>query len=92
MADGTRDARTTITVYLPHSLRNRARAAYRATSGDERDLSWSEFVGKAVLAEVERREREHNEGLPYEGGALPLGAGAPRRRRKTTADSTLASA
>ncbi|WP_223693903.1 ParB family protein [Leifsonia poae] len=79
--DDRPDDRTTITVYLTRELRNRARAAYRATADREGDLSWSDFVAKAVLLEVERREQEHNAGRTYEGSTLPLGAGAPTRRR-----------
>ena len=69
--------RTTITFYLTEALRNRARAAYRSTSFAEKDTSWSEMLNKALLAEVERREREYNEGNTFEGGAEPLTPGRP---------------
>ena len=69
--------RTTITFYLTEALRNRARAAYRSTSFAEKDTSWSEMLNKALLAEVERREREYNDGATFEGGAEPLTPGRP---------------
>ncbi len=69
--------RTTITFYLTEALRNRARAAYRSTSFTEKDSSWSEMLNKALLAEVERREREHNDGATFEGGDEPLAPGRP---------------
>jgi hypothetical protein len=69
--------RTTITFYIPEALRNRARTAYRSTSFAEKDSSWSEMLNKALLAEVERRELEHNDGATFEGGAEPLTPGRP---------------
>jgi hypothetical protein len=76
MVGGSRQ-RTTITFYLSDTLRNRARAAYRHTSFEERDGSWSEMLNKALLAEVERRERVHNHGLPFTGSEEPLTPGRP---------------
>ena len=69
--------RTTITFYLSDVLRNRARAAYRVTSFEEQDASWSDMLGKALLAEVERRERIHNLGEHFAGGEEPLPPGRP---------------
>jgi len=69
--------RTTITFYLSETLRNRARAAFRATRTDEGDLSWSDMVTKALLTEVERREREHNGGEAFAGSAERLQPGRP---------------
>lgn len=69
--------RTTITFYLTQDLRNRARAAYRSTSFAEKDTSWSEMLTKALLTEVERRERDHNGGAEFSGGAEPLSPGRP---------------
>lgn len=45
-----------MTVSIPAALRNRARAAYRATSYAEGDNTWSHFVAKAIEAETARRE------------------------------------
>lgn len=69
--------RTTITFYLSETLRNRARSAYRATSFAERDSSWSEMLNKALLAEVERRELEHNDGELFVASDEPLTPGRP---------------
>jgi hypothetical protein len=69
--------RTTITFYLSDNLRNRARAAYRSTSFHEKDASWSEMLTKALLAEVERRERAHNRGQRFPGSDEPLNPGRP---------------
>lgn len=69
--------RTTITFYLTEGLRNRARAAYRSTSFEEKDSSWSEMLNKALLAEVERREAEYNDGEKFTGNDGPLSPGRP---------------
>lgn len=69
--------RTTVTFYLTEAMRNRARAAYRQTSFDERDSSWSEMLNKALLAEVERREIAYNEGKAFVGNNDPLTPGRP---------------
>jgi hypothetical protein len=54
-----------MTVSIPTSLRNRARAAYKATNYAEGDNTWSHFVAKAIEAETVRREAEHNDGAMY---------------------------
>lgn len=66
---------TSMTVSIPAALRNRARAAYRATSYIEGDNTWSNFVAKAIEAETARREVEHNDGAMYPswGENLPGG-------------------
>lgn len=69
--------RTTVTFYLSDAMRNRARAAYRQTSFDERDSSWSEMLNKALLAEVRRRELEYNSGKAFIGNDEPLTPGRP---------------
>jgi hypothetical protein len=69
--------RTTVTFYLTDAMRNRARAAYRQTSFDERDSSWSEMLNKALLAEVERRELTYNGGEVFVGNDKPLTPGRP---------------
>ena len=71
------DSTTRMTTYLSHTTRDRARATYRATSHIEGDKSWSEFVERAILAEVERRELRHNAGERYQGNSSPLPAGRP---------------
>jgi hypothetical protein len=69
--------RATITFYIGEALRDRARAAYRSTSLAEQDTSWSEMLAKALLAEVERREAEHNDGDRFAGDDGPLRPGRP---------------
>lgn len=66
-----------VTVYLPAELRARARTAYRATAHLEGDRTWSEFVERAILAEVERREDTYNHGEPYPGHSDRLAPGRP---------------
>ncbi|MFF1876740.1 hypothetical protein [Leifsonia sp. NPDC058230] len=73
----TTSRRTTITFYLPEGLRTRARAAFRSTSFDEQDSSWSEMMNKALLAEVQRREDIHNAGQVFPGSDDPLTPGRP---------------
>ncbi|MGJ4845657.1 ParB family protein [Leifsonia sp. Le1] len=69
--------RTTITFYLTEGLRNRARSAYRATSFEEKDSSWSEMLNKALVAEIERREAAYNDGTEFAGSDEPLTPGRP---------------
>jgi hypothetical protein len=64
-----------MTVSIPAALRNRARAAYRATSYAEGDNTWSHFVAKAIEAETARREAEHNNGEMYPSWADNLPGG-----------------
>lgn len=70
-----RSRRAQVTFYMDSAARDRARAAYRATSGVEGDESWSDFIEVAVLNEVARRERLHNEGQRYEGSSRRLKPG-----------------
>lgn len=49
-----------MTVSIPTELRNRARAAFRATGYAEQDRTWSHFVAKAIEAETIRRESLDN--------------------------------
>lgn len=69
--------RTSVTFYLSEGLRNRARAAYRSTSFEEQDSSWSEMINKALIAEVERREAEYNSGRTFTASDEPLAPGRP---------------
>jgi hypothetical protein len=69
--------RERVTTYLDGQLRARAREAYRATSHLEGDKSWSDFVERAILAEVERREVAHNNGDVYAGDTTRLSPGRP---------------
>jgi hypothetical protein len=69
--------RERVTTYLDERLRARAREAYRATSQLEGDKSWSDFVERAILAEVARRGAAHNDGREYVGDETPLSPGRP---------------
>jgi hypothetical protein len=64
-----------MTVSIPTALRNRAKAAYKATGYVEGDNTWAHFVAKAIEAETLRREAEHNQGEMYPawGEKLPGG-------------------
>ena len=71
-----KDAETApMTVSIPTAIRNRAKAAYKATSYVEGDNTWAHFVAKAIEAETLRREAEHNAGEMYPawGEKLPGG-------------------
>jgi hypothetical protein len=63
------------TIYFPVDLLKRAKATYRHTNNREMDHSWSDFINRAVLVEVERRERLYNEGNPFDGGDGKLAPG-----------------
>ena len=54
-----------VNLYLTVDTNERARAAFKATAHLEGDLTWSAFVDRAILAETERRELEHNKGKPF---------------------------
>jgi|TARA_R100000935_G_scaffold56915_1_gene89591 hypothetical protein len=64
-----------VTFYMAADDVKRAKAAYTGTSGREMDRSWSDFISRAVLMEVERRERLYNEGNHFQGGARNLAPG-----------------
>ncbi|MDN5585208.1 MAG: hypothetical protein L0G69_01445 [Brevibacterium sp.] len=54
----------------------RMRGAFRKTNGEEGDRSLSDFIQKAIMAEVERREKLYNSGQPFEAvqpGEGPIG-------------------
>ena len=64
-----------MTVTIPVALRNRARAAFKATGYVEGDNTWSHFVAKAIEAETARREAEHNDGEMYQSWSEKLPGG-----------------
>lgn len=64
-----------VTVYLSHEVRNRARAAFKATDHLEGDRNWSAFIEEAVLAETQRREQKYNDGNEYPGSEEALSPG-----------------
>lgn len=65
-----------VTFYQPQEDSARMRGAFRHTDREEGDRSLSDFIHKAVMAEVERRERKYNSGQPFpdlEAGSIPRG-------------------
>lgn len=74
-ASAPTSAREQVTYYMPGDARKRAKAAFNATRGQEEDASWSEFVTRAVMNEVYRRERLYNQGEPFPGGTRNLAPG-----------------
>lgn len=68
-------SREQVTYYMPSDARKRAKAAFNATRGQEEDASWSEFVTRAVMNEVYRRERLYNQGEAFPGGTRKLSPG-----------------
>lgn len=64
-----------VTFYMATDDLKRAKAAYTGTSGQEMDHSWSDFISRAVLMEVGRRERLYNEGEQFQGGSRNLSPG-----------------
>lgn len=64
-----------VTFYMATDDVQRAKAAYTSTNNQEMDHSWSDFISRAVLMEVERRERLYNEGQQFQGGSRKLAPG-----------------
>lgn len=64
-----------VSYYMPMDDVTRAKAAYTATNGHEDDHSWSDFITKAIRAEVARREEHYNEGQRFQGGGRNLAPG-----------------
>lgn len=65
-----------VTFYQPQDDTARMRGAFRHTDREEGDRSLSDFIHKAVMAEVERREQKYNSGKPFpdlEAGIIPRG-------------------
>lgn len=69
--------RVRMTYYEYKDEADRTRGAFVYTAANYGELSFSEFVGKAVRKEVRRREREHNDGEQFP----PVSAGDVRRGR-----------
>jgi len=70
-------AKVHVSIYLPESVSESARAAFSATRHLEGDESWSSYVARAVAEETRRRERAHNEGQPFDAPAGRLSPGRP---------------
>ena len=79
------EERDPVSFYLRPSVRQRSRAAFMATRHHESDLSWSHLLEKALVAELERRERLYNDGQPYDGGPERLVPGRRPGEKRTRA-------
>jgi len=66
-----------LSTYLTMDTLERARATYRATSHLEHDRTFSDFVERAIYAEILRREAAHNAGERYEADTSRLRPGRP---------------
>lgn len=79
-ATPTEDApKVQINFYIDAHTRASARAAYKATGHAEGDDSFSDFVTKAVAAEVQRRQDAHNGGASFAPDDRKLTPGRPLR-------------
>lgn len=77
-SSGGEAGKARVSIYLDPDVRDRARAAYKATAHLAGDRSWSEFVQRAIEAEAARREQSYNQGSPYPtAGDSRLSAGRP---------------
>lgn len=68
-----------INFYIDAETRASARAAYKATGHAEGDDSFSDFVSKAVAAEVQRRQDAYNGGEKFTPDDRKLTPGRPLR-------------
>jgi hypothetical protein len=69
--------KTRVSYDLPVELVDRVRAATVALSGPPERLTLAGLVERALEAEVERLEREHNKGKPFPKPAERLRGGRP---------------
>lgn len=67
------------TFHLPVALVDEARAAVFALAGPPERLTLAGLVERALRAELDRLERKHNGGEPFEAPAAPLRTGRPMR-------------
>ena len=65
-----------LSIYQDPEDTARLRAAYRLVLAQGKDRSFSDFINRVLITEVERLEAEHNGGRPFRGvgaGELPTG-------------------
>ena len=67
------------TPYFTQKDADQVRAAFLSTGADEGYASVSDLIEKAVLKEVRRLQRKHNDGQPWE----PASPGALRTGRRS---------
>ena len=70
-------AKQQLNASIPHDLRSRIRAAYRATSVAEGHRSFSDFIAAVLEAEAQRLEDRYNNGQRFAGGERSLPTGRP---------------
>ncbi len=66
-----------LNVSIPKDVRQRIRAAYRATAAAEGRRSFSDLVAAVLDAEAQRLEGRYNNGEPFTGGEQALPPGRP---------------
>lgn len=65
-----------LSIYQDPEDTARLRAAYRHTLAASTDRSFSDFINRVLMTEVERLEAQHNGGKPFQGvgaGEIPTG-------------------
>lgn len=65
-----------LSIYQDPEDTARLRAAYRQTLAASSDRSFSDFINRVLMTEVQRLEAEHNGGQPFQGvgaGEIPTG-------------------
>ncbi len=65
-----------LSIYQDPEDTARLRAAYRVVLAEGKDRSFSDFITRVLITEVERLEAEHNGGRPFRGvgaGEIPTG-------------------
>jgi hypothetical protein len=78
-ANATASGKAQVSVMIDEAVRDRARAALRLAGFYEGVETFADFVEGALLREVERLERQYNDGEPIEPRNTPLRPG--RRAR-----------
>ena len=74
-ADAPPQRKPQVSFYMDAANLKRAKAAYKGTSNQEMDDSWSDFLSRAIMNEVARRERLYNQDQPFAGGSGKLAPG-----------------
>lgn len=69
-----------VAALIDASVRRRARSAFRAAAFYEDVPSFAQLLENALVREIERLERDYNDGEPFEGTARNLAPGRPVTR------------
>jgi len=65
-----------LSIYQDPEDTARLRAAFRLALAEGKDRSFSDFINRLLMTEVERLEAQHNGGRPFQGvgaGEIPTG-------------------